>query len=211
MCSAACLLQDGTLVRSYRVYDPNPSEFTGYLEALQMPTGRSLWRRAVPALTTSLAAMAGHPWLIYALTDGRIGVLHTQTGDLLHEQSLRLSDVNTMVLSLVPGCPGHPGCLRDAGGSAAYSSRRGIGILGPAAATLAAPSPTLPPGRYTARYIPVYRRGSPSASPYFPSSSETTHWESFWPLPTADFRRRAADCGIPWRTAAGTPGVGRAV
>jgi hypothetical protein len=100
MCSSACLLSTDTLVRGYRVYDPKPSHFAGYIEALEMPTGRRRWRRAVPALTTCLAPIQGYPWLIYALTDGRIGVLHVHTGDLLHEQTLQIDHVNTMVLSL---------------------------------------------------------------------------------------------------------------
>jgi hypothetical protein len=38
--------------------------------------------------------------LIYALTDGRVGVLHQLTGDQLHEQPLHVGGADTMAMSL---------------------------------------------------------------------------------------------------------------
>jgi hypothetical protein len=100
MCSTACVLSDGTIVRSYRDRNPDPSRFSGFIEALDRLTGRSLWRRSIPALVTSLVSVQRWPWLIYALTDGRVGVLHQCTGDQLHEQTLQLDRADTMVMSL---------------------------------------------------------------------------------------------------------------
>jgi hypothetical protein len=102
MGSTACLLPDGSMVRAYRVHDPTPSNFSGFIEALEMPAGRRRWRRPVPALATCLISGDEGPWLLYALTDGRLGVLDWRTGDLLHEQTLRLGNVNTVALSLAP-------------------------------------------------------------------------------------------------------------
>ena len=100
MCGTACLLSDGTLVRAYRVYDPHPQHFSAYLEAREMPTGRRRWRRSVSALVTCLTPVDGQPWLIYALTDGRVGVIQAGTGDLEFETNLHVDGVSTVVLSM---------------------------------------------------------------------------------------------------------------
>ena len=100
MAGTACLLSAGMLVRAYRVYDPNPLRFSACIEAQEMATGRRRWRRSVSALTTCLTPIEGHPWLIYALTDGHVGVLHAETGDLAFETKLHRDGVSTVVLSM---------------------------------------------------------------------------------------------------------------
>ena len=98
--STASLLLEGALARAYRIFGPDPYELVGYIEALDLATGRSLWRRPVPALATCLAPVAGRPWLLYGLTDGRLGILDSRTGELLHEEALRIDGVSTMAMSL---------------------------------------------------------------------------------------------------------------
>lgn len=100
MSGTACLLPDGTLIRAYRRYDPRPGRFAGNIEALDSSNGRSSWSRSIPALATCLTPLHGRPWLVYALTDGRVGILHTKTGDPLLETSLRVDGVDTVVQSL---------------------------------------------------------------------------------------------------------------
>jgi WD40 repeat protein len=100
MCGTAWLLSTGTLVRTYRVYDAHPQRFSAYVEAHEMPAGRRRWRRSVSALVTCLTHLEGHPWLIYALTNGRVGVLHAETGDLEFETNLHRDGVSTVALSM---------------------------------------------------------------------------------------------------------------
>jgi hypothetical protein len=100
MSSTACLLPDDGLVRAYRVYDPRPGRHTCYLEALELANGRRRWHHPVSALVTSLALVEGKPWLLYALTDGRVGVMDTDTGLDLCETTLALDGVPTMVMAM---------------------------------------------------------------------------------------------------------------
>lgn len=100
MCGTACLLSTGILVRAYRVYDPHPGRVSAYVEAHEMRSGRRRWRRSVSALVTCLSPVEGHPWLVYALTDGQVGILDVETGDLAFETSLHLDGVNTVALSM---------------------------------------------------------------------------------------------------------------
>lgn len=100
MCGTACLLSTGILVRAYRVYDPHPQRFSAYVEAREMPTGRRRWRRSVSALVTCMTSVDRQPWLIYALTDGHVGVLDVETGDLAFETNLHLDGVSSVALSM---------------------------------------------------------------------------------------------------------------
>ncbi|MBI5537994.1 MAG: hypothetical protein HY898_35050 [Deltaproteobacteria bacterium] len=100
MCSTARLMADGSLVRAFRVHDPQPSNFGAFIEALEMPSGRPRWRRSFTALATALEPIGHSSRLVYALTDGTLGVLDAKSGDLLHEERVEVHGVNTMVLSL---------------------------------------------------------------------------------------------------------------
>lgn len=98
MNGAACILSSGSLVRAYRIYDPNPLCFTAYTKERVMPAGLRRWRKRVSAFLTSLTSVEGRPWLVYALTDGTVGVLDVATGDLAFETRPHLDGVSTVAL-----------------------------------------------------------------------------------------------------------------
>lgn len=100
MYGSACLLSTGILVRAYRTHDPSPQHATVYIEAREMRSGRRRWRRPLSALVTCLTPIEGHAWLLYALVDGHLGVLHAETGELAFETNLQLDGVSTVVLSM---------------------------------------------------------------------------------------------------------------
>ncbi len=100
MNGVACLLPDGGLVRAYRVHSSRPGSHACYLEAHELSSGRRRWHHPISALVTSMALFAAKPWLIYALTDGKVGVMHTETGLDLCETQVVVDGVPTMVMSL---------------------------------------------------------------------------------------------------------------
>lgn len=100
MSGNACLLPSGTLARSYRVHDPKPERSRTYVDAYEMQSGRGLWRREVSGLVTCFTSVEGQPWLIFALTDGKIGVVDVRTGALVFEMHLQVDGVSTVALSM---------------------------------------------------------------------------------------------------------------
>lgn len=100
MGSTACLLPDGGLARAYRIYSPRPGSHACYLEAHDLSSGRRRWHHPVSALTTSMTVVPGKPWLIYALTDGKVGIMNLDTGLDLCESTLVLDGVPTMIMAL---------------------------------------------------------------------------------------------------------------
>ena len=89
----ACFLEDGSLLRAYKIYTPGIQQ-GGTIDCLEMPSGGQRWRTDLPASVTCLAGT------VYGLANGRLGRLDPATGQKLWEQRLTVDGVTSIPLCL---------------------------------------------------------------------------------------------------------------
>ncbi|MGM0554976.1 MAG: hypothetical protein ACQEVA_01220 [Myxococcota bacterium] len=100
MNNAAVSVGPDLLVRAYRVYNPSPDHWEAYIEGFVPESGETTWSHRVDALVTTLVSVEDEPLAVYALTDGRVGVLNWKTGEVLFEDVLDIDGLPTVALSM---------------------------------------------------------------------------------------------------------------
>lgn len=98
MNSSACWASGGTLVRAFIVYDPRPGEGRAFIQRCRPETGEVLWSRAVGTLVAAMVVV--ETMLVYALTDGSLGLIQLEDGELVWEEKVRVGELQSMVISM---------------------------------------------------------------------------------------------------------------
>ena len=84
-----------TIVRAYRVYHPNPTRSRGAIELHSFARG-SLWRSDVEADVTALVVASDGGHIVFALTNGRFGVINMTNGVVVDDNKLTADGVPTV-------------------------------------------------------------------------------------------------------------------
>ncbi len=100
MDGAAAFGPRDSIVRAYRVYNPSPKATKGCVELYSLSKGRALWKFDVDADVTSIVATADARHIIFALTNGRLGVVDAVDGRLVHDEHLAADGVPTVATAL---------------------------------------------------------------------------------------------------------------
>jgi hypothetical protein len=90
----------GSLLRAYRVYNPSPTTSKGAVELYSFSAGRALWSSDLDADATCLVTTTDARHVIFALTNGRFGVIDTADGQILHDEQLAVDGVATVATAL---------------------------------------------------------------------------------------------------------------
>jgi hypothetical protein len=90
---------DDTIVRAYRVYNPNPMRTRGAIELRSFARG-ALWRSDVEADVTALVVASDGDHVVFALTNGRIGVIDMSNGAVVDDEKLTVDGVPTFATAL---------------------------------------------------------------------------------------------------------------
>ncbi|MCA9179506.1 MAG: hypothetical protein KDB14_33855 [Planctomycetales bacterium] len=99
MNGSACWGPNGSLLRSFSVYDPCPGQSSKKIQRCNVATGRALWTTEVSALVTSMAII-GEEFLAYALTDGEIGLLSIEDGSVLFQGAVKIGDAPSVATAI---------------------------------------------------------------------------------------------------------------
>ena len=91
--SIACWATDNTIIRAYSI------NITKNIERCEISSGRSLWIHSISALATSMTVIESSI-LVYALTNGVIGMLNIADGTILYEDNLMVDGFSTVATSL---------------------------------------------------------------------------------------------------------------
>ena len=87
------------IIRSFKLYNPKIKQDPFFIERLELSTGISVWKQSISALVTAMKRI-GDTYLLYALTNGRFGIIDINSGKHLFEESLIIDKVPTVGLSL---------------------------------------------------------------------------------------------------------------
>jgi hypothetical protein len=97
---AACLAGEDLIALAVRVYNPPGQSAGGYILGRRKQRGGIVWQHPVAAQVTALSYLEEQGVLAYALTNGTVGLLDADTGNLLHSMRAVADGVDTVVLSL---------------------------------------------------------------------------------------------------------------
>lgn len=100
MNGCAAFRSKDSIVRAYRVYNPSPKSTKGAIELFSLLEGRAVWKRDIDADVTSIVATADTRHIIFALTNGRLGVIDAVDGRLVHDELLAADGVPTIATAL---------------------------------------------------------------------------------------------------------------
>jgi hypothetical protein len=97
---AACLAGENLIALAVRVYNAPRRSADGYILGRGKQRGETVWQHPVTAQVTALVYLEEQGTLVYALTDGTVGLLDASTGRLLDSMRAVADGVDTVVLSL---------------------------------------------------------------------------------------------------------------
>ena len=86
-------------MRAYRVYNPNPTRTRGAIELHSFARG-ALWRSDVDADVAALIVASDGDHIVFALTNGRIGVIDMTSGTVVDNHILTADGVPTVGTAL---------------------------------------------------------------------------------------------------------------
>lgn len=99
MCSHACALPSGELVRSSIVYSAR-SDGPSRIEAFAPDTGQVRWSLPVTSPATAMVSIPERGMVVFAGTDGTIGLVDATTGALVAGRELAVDGVPSVAMSL---------------------------------------------------------------------------------------------------------------
>ncbi len=99
MHGSGCWGPNGSLLRSFSVYDPRPGQASIKIQRCDVATGRALWTTEVSAIVTSMV-MIGEDALAYVLTDGKLGLLSVADGRVQFQAGVKVGDAPSVATAL---------------------------------------------------------------------------------------------------------------
>jgi WD40 repeat protein len=99
MNSIACWGPQNTLIRSFKIYNPQPDHRDIRIESVDLSSGKTLWTCQMSALVTAMV-LVENTHLAYALTNGKMGLIDIARGRIIKEQNLTIDGIKSVALSL---------------------------------------------------------------------------------------------------------------
>jgi len=86
---------------SGELYNPKPSvHFSGFIVYHDLHRSKVLWTRSIAAQVTAMQAILKHKVIVYALTNGEVGLLDYTNGRILDKQEAHAEAADNVILSL---------------------------------------------------------------------------------------------------------------